>query len=137
MVVKVRAFSGSNINDMYSYIKPLLRKNPCHIILHIGSNDTPFKSADEIVDGILELKLFISNKLPDCDVIISQPTTRNDIMRAKLTTREIINKLNLLEMPMIDNSNIELEQLGKKGLHLNKWGSSKLALNFISHIRQL
>ena len=137
VVVKVRAFPGSSIEDMYSYIKPLLRKKPSHLILHIGTNNTPFQSADEILDAILELKLFISRELPDCNIIISQPITRIDIMRAKLTTRDLVIKLNLLNMPMIDNSNIELEQLGKRGLHLNNWGSSKLAMNFIAHIRQL
>ena len=37
---------------------------------------------------------------------------------------------------MVDNSNIEFEQLGRKGLHLNKWGTSKLAMNYISLIRE-
>ena len=33
--VKVRPFSGATIDDMYSYIQPLLLKNPKTIILHI------------------------------------------------------------------------------------------------------
>ena len=34
--VKVRPFSGATIDDMYSYIQPLLLKKPKTIILHIG-----------------------------------------------------------------------------------------------------
>ena len=38
-VVKMRASSGSDIEDMYSYISPLPRKKPSHIFLHVGCND--------------------------------------------------------------------------------------------------
>ena len=134
--VKVRAFSGSNIYDMYEYISPLLRKEPDYIILHIGTADAPNKSADDILIELLQLKNFIANKLPHCRIIISQPTVRNDIPCARLVIRTQINKLNNLTLEMVDNSNIEFEQLGKKGLHLNKWGTSKLAMNYISLIRE-
>ena len=48
--VKVRSFSGSTIADMYDYIKPLLRKQPTHLLLHVGSNDAPFKTSNLILD---------------------------------------------------------------------------------------
>ena len=136
MVVKVRAFSGSTIEDMYSYITPLLRKKPAHIILHISTNDAPFKSAEDILAEILQLKLFILQQLPDCNLFISQPTTRFDNNRARITIRNLNAKLNQLDIKMVDNSNIEEEQLGKKGLHLNSWGASRLAMNYLSIIRQ-
>ena len=41
-VVKVRPFPGSTIEDMYSYITPLLRKQPTYIILPVGGNDAPY-----------------------------------------------------------------------------------------------
>ena len=37
--VKVRNFPGSTVRDMYDYVKPLLRKRPPHLILHVGTND--------------------------------------------------------------------------------------------------
>ena len=37
--VKVRAFSGAYVDDMYDYLAPLLKKKPSVIILQIGSND--------------------------------------------------------------------------------------------------
>ena len=134
--VKVRCFPGSNIEDMYSYICPLLRKNPAHIVLHVATNDAPYKSPDEILTDILKLKLFILDKLPNCDVIISQPITRYDNQRAKVTIRNLNAKLNLLKINMVDNSNIDFEQLGKRGLHLCNWGTSRLALNYMSLMRQ-
>ena len=35
----------------------------------------------------------------------------------------------------MDNSNIERVKLGRKGLHLNDYGTRKLAMNIISLIR--
>ena len=37
----------------------------------------------------------------------------------------------------MENSNIESKQLGKEGIHLNKWGNSKMAMNIISLIQRL
>ena len=36
--VKLRAFSGANTEDMHSYLKSLLKKEPTTVILHIGTN---------------------------------------------------------------------------------------------------
>jgi hypothetical protein len=134
-VVKVRAFPGSSIGDMFSYIQPLIRKKTAYIILHVGTNDAPHKSADAILDELLRLKSYILKHLPNCKIALSQPTIRNDNSRAKDTIRNLINKLDLLNIQTIDNRNIELEQLGRRGLHLNKWGTSKLAMNYISFLR--
>ena len=136
LVVKVRPFSGSTIQDMYSYITPLLRKQPKYIILHVGGNDAPYKSADDILVELLQLKAFVIEKLPGCTIYLSQPTTRFDNTKAKYTIQDLNTKLNLLNINIIDNSNIDVEQLGKKGLHLNKWGTSRLAMNYLSLMRQ-
>ena len=38
--VKLRIFPGAFTHDMYDYLKPLLKKNPDNIILHIGTNNS-------------------------------------------------------------------------------------------------
>ena len=38
-VVKVRSFSGATIEDIYDYLKPILKKCPDKIILHVGTNN--------------------------------------------------------------------------------------------------
>ena len=53
--VKVSSFPGCTTEDMHDFIKPLLRKNPDEIILHVGAKslrscDTPRACADEIID---------------------------------------------------------------------------------------
>ena len=37
--VAVKSFSGARIADMEDYLKPLLRKEPDEIILHVGINN--------------------------------------------------------------------------------------------------
>ena len=49
---KVRSFPGACIDDMYDYLLSLLKKKPTNVILHIGSNDAPYKSANEIKNEI-------------------------------------------------------------------------------------
>ena len=37
--VEVRSFPRATIYDMYDYIKPLFKKAPDNVILHVGTND--------------------------------------------------------------------------------------------------
>ena len=46
--VLIRSFPGSNIDKMYNNIAPLLKIKPKIIILHIGTNDAPHKTANTI-----------------------------------------------------------------------------------------
>ena len=51
-----------------------------------------------------------------------------------------LNNLNKLVAELdvvdkIDNSNIDVSCLGKRGLHLNSIGTGKLALNFIKFLK--
>ena len=47
--IKVRYFPGAKIKDMYHYVIPLLEKKPENMILHLGTNDAPFKSDTDIL----------------------------------------------------------------------------------------
>ena len=61
--VKVKNFLGATINDMYGYIKLLLKNALYNIILHVGTNNTinePFKL---MLGKLLDLKKFIERKL--------------------------------------------------------------------------
>ena len=133
---KVRVFPGACVSDMYHYLMPLLKKNPTNIILHIGSNDAPRKTADEIENEIMILKQFIVNNLPNVKVFVSCPTVRFDNARANAVLRDLNNRLKLLP-DIIINDNIDNACIGKKGLHLNKKGSGRLAINYISLMRHL
>ena len=133
--VKVRAFNGASINDMYWYLHPLLERKPDLILLHVGTNDINMSTSVEIIGNLLELKLHIENILPDSTVILSQTIIRTDTPRATRIIIDVIKMFNELNIIKMDNSNIERVNLGRKGLHLNDYGTRKLAMNIISLIR--
>ena len=135
--IKVRAFPGSTVNDFYHYLVPLLPKEPSNLILMCGTNDTMNKTPEEIRDDILKLKGFIKSELPNCNVIISFPTIRDDRKEARRKIEILRAYLAELNCESISNNNVTLDCLGKGRLHLNGKGLGRLAMNFKSYIRCL
>ena len=68
--VKVKYFPGAPTDVMYNYIKPLLRKLPDYIILHIGTKDAFDNTSREIFEK--NLKTYIRKELPKCKITILQ-----------------------------------------------------------------
>ena len=133
---KIRAFPGAHVDDLYDYLVPLLKKRPSNIFIHIGSNDAPFKSANEIFNEIRCLKSFIEQMVPGINIFMSCPVIRLDDKKANNTLCELAILLKDAGN-IICNDNVDSSCLGKKGLHLNPKGSGRLAINFISLMRRL
>ena len=57
-VVKVRNFPSANIEDMQHNLVPQLERNPCCLILHVGTNNAESCTLREILDKLLKLKTF-------------------------------------------------------------------------------
>ena len=134
---KVRIKQGSSVEDMFFHITPYLRKNPTNIILHIGTNNACTDTSELIMEKLVMLKEYIISKLPSCKLIFSSLITRHDNANAQLVVVNTNKKLNHLNCQIIDNSNITNEHIGKKGLHMNGRGTSRLAMNFINVLKQL
>ena len=62
---------------MHGYIKPLLKKSPDNVILHVGTNDAPNSTSRAILDT-MSLKSFIEKELPQSKVCISHVVKRTD-----------------------------------------------------------
>ena len=120
---------------MKHYVIPLLRKEPSFVIIYAGKNDAPFLTSRKILDNLITLKSFITDKLPNCKVVISTPTLRTDDGKAALTVCQLTNHLLQLDIDIIDNRNINARNLGNKVLHLNPIGTSRLATNLLSSIK--
>ena len=86
---------------------------------------------ESILRNLLCLKQHIESVLPRCKVILSQPIVRSDSKKAASTIHELIPLFNNLDLFIMDNSNIGEDQLGKKVLHLNTRGTSRLAMNIL------
>ena len=135
--VKVRNHRGAIIEDMFDHVNAVLRRKPSYIILHVGTNNSIKQDYITIVNGLIRLRRYIQTKLESCKVIISSIFMRNDNQRANSTIRRVNTMLREINFQIVNNENINDVHLGKKGLHLNKRGVSRFALNLISHIRCL
>ena len=120
---------------MYDYIRPLLKKAPDNVILHVGTNDSPNNTSRAILDNLLSLKSFIEKTLPQSKVCISNIVQRTDNGKATLTVNKVNEHLSALQLDIVDNANINVTSLNRGGLHLNKTGTGKLAVNFIKKIK--
>ena len=136
-VVKVRKFPGATKDDMYYYLMLLLQKQPDNVILHVGTSGPSFCNSSEIVNNILKLKSFISQKLPNVNIILSKPIMRSDTGTGKVTIEEVNKQLNDFDFDMIDNSNLSRAHLNGRGLHLSTKGMLQFAKNLIEGIRKL
>ena len=90
--VKVKYFPGALTDDMYNYIKPLIRKLPDYIILHMGTKDAFDNTSREILEKILKLKTYIRKELPKCKITISTSVKRQDHGKASLTISHLSQK---------------------------------------------
>ena len=107
-IIKIRSFTGATINDMHGYIKPLLKKSPDNVILHVGTNDAPNSTSRTILDNMLSLKSFTEKTLSQSKVCISNLVKRTDNGKATLTVNEVNEHLSTLQLDIVANSNINL-----------------------------
>ena len=135
--IKVHIFPSATTHDMYDYLKPLLKKNPDNIILHIGTNNSVNETSWNILNGILSLKNLIEKLHPKCEVIVSNIIYRSDNGKASLTVKNVNDHLDALNIDVVDNKNIGGNCLTNIGLHLNSTGYGKLAINFIKKMKTL
>ena len=64
--VKVTQFPGATITDMYDHLKPVLKRYPEVLVLHIGTNDTSKYTPNQIDDKVLALKRFVVKQNKEC-----------------------------------------------------------------------
>ena len=134
---KIRSFPGSTIDDLYDYIKPLLKKKPTNVIIHCGTNDAQNKSAGMIINELNNLKIHIEEVNPGTNVFFSTPIIRKDDVTLDKKLQEVASYLNENYEKLVTSKNIDYTCLGRKGLHLNPKGSGRLAINLISLMKCL
>ena len=138
--VKIATFPGCTTQDMKDHINPLLRRNPDEIIIHVGTNssrssNTPRECAVELID----LAESVSSE-SSAMITISSLINRSDdeALACKVPDVNKVLKEHCLQKNwgFVDHSNIlATSHLNRSGLHLNKGGTSRLARNFINHLR--
>jgi hypothetical protein len=70
--VVVKSFGGANISDLEDYLKPIIRKEPANLILHVGTNDLHKSlTTHQIAEGIVNLGIQISQDSLSTNITIS------------------------------------------------------------------
>ena len=116
---------------MEDYLKPLLRKEPDEIILHIGTNNIRDESAKDVASGVVNLITQVQQDSPTTRLTISPLLPRSD----NLELNDKINEANKIlrsicsshGLTLLQNSNVDLTCLNRRGLHLNRKGSQLLS----------
>ena len=135
--VKVQCHGGCTINCMYSHLQKMFDLKPDYILLHIGSNDCTNNTSDNVLSEFKMLTVYIAKELPHAKLFISLPIVSADSSKSNAIQQNFKLKLQRLFFPCLQNSNINLSHLCKKGLHLNNHGTKIMAKNIISLIKRM
>ena len=75
---------------MEDFIKPILRKDPENIIIHVGTNNVNSKGPRLTAEGIVNLALHIEGDVPNTNMAISGLVSRVDDKQGKVSS---VNKI--------------------------------------------
>ncbi|CAB4001254.1 Scavenger receptor cysteine-rich type 1 M130 [Paramuricea clavata] len=136
--VVVKSFSGSTISDMEDYLKPIIRREPSKIILHVGTNDINHLTAQQIAKGVANLGTQISQDSPRTKVALSGILPRTDkpglSSKIKATNNMIKSFCQHNKWDFLDHKSIDPSCLNARGLHLNRKGTTVVAKNITDYI---
>ena len=124
---------------MADYIKPILRKKPNKLILHVGTNNLKSRqNSTQCADEIMKLGESIKSSIPETELVISGLITRADdvLLTHKVDQVNAALKQSCLQKKwvFIEHTNITSNQLNNSKMHLNKFGTSTMARNFTQNI---
>ena len=68
--VKINSFPGATTSDMFDFLKPLLKKDPDHFIVNIGTNDLQDTGLTprDIVHEIVRLSKYVTGQGIKCSI---------------------------------------------------------------------
>ena len=138
----VKFFPGATVLQLSHYIIPHLQSNrPESVILHIGTNDIAprngnTKSSSEIAQSIQQVAK-VCREFGVKNVFVSSITCRSNQVQMKKVIEVnscLMNMCNEEGYLFIHNSNIELDNLWRDGLHLADSGVDILEYNFFTSL---
>ena len=134
--VSVKSISGASSKAMVHHVRGCLTDlTPDRVILHCGTNSLKEeKNLEIIADDIINLAVSIKSEVEE--VYVSELTIRNDNLneKRKKVNEMLRTKCKEKDLLNIQHDNITLNMLNSKGLHLNEYGSTRLANNFCFNV---
>ena len=131
--VSIMKHPGCSPEDMVDYEKPVARKKPDTLIIHVGTNDlikgvNTMRKVSKCVEIIRELDNTENSQIRFSSII--QRTDKDFSNEIKETNIKLKNYLFIF----VDNDNINEFCLNNSKLHLNKKGTQRLAKNTLSSL---
>ena len=131
----VRSKGGLKVEQVTNRYGELLNEDFDEIIIHVGVNNTEHESEESVMNKFRTL----SESIKESHVAFSGILRRSDKpeLNQKITCINSLLKNLCLDngLDFIDNDNVNFKHLGRDGLHINKDGQRRLAINFINHIK--
>ena len=137
----MKNFSSARKKCMKDYLKPSLRENPDHFILHVGGNDlNTERSLELITESIVDLATALKGNSRDVSVSNITVCTDNSNLNekgceVKAHLKEICKerKLHLMN----HSKKIKPNHLNQTKLNLNQKGSEILGDSFLEEISNI
>ena len=118
--IKVQFFPNAKTEDLMCHLISNLKKKPDNIIIHIGTNDAPYKNENVLYEDLKQIKDLIIDHHPYCkNVFISCPIVRTDNKKTNNVLKKYIDILKREEKNVIFHNNILESHLHRDGLHFN------------------
>ena len=132
---------GSKIETWIKLVPSYIREyNPFSIIVHCGTNNIRKTYPMECLTLLIKLLNTISQTDSRIKIAVSSLTTQMNYGRYNWITEfnaRLFESCELFQWTFIDNRNITSRYLAIDGLHLSRSGTTRLAGNFISFLRQI
>ena len=136
--VQSYSFAGAKVEDMNDFVKPLLRRRPDKVIVHVGTNNVKDDNPKRVKVKISELVDTIRNEQPNPKIVLSSIIHRNDDRSLNgsidQVNRAVESVCRQRGLDFISHDNIPGDCLNNGGLHLNRMGVFSLANNFRKYL---
>ena len=139
--VRSHSFSGAKIEDISDFIKPILRRKPKSVVIHVGTNNLRTDNPKNIKQKLGQLVEDIKKADHALSISFSSLIKRkddNDLDTKVTQVNELLeNFCRSNNLGFISNNNIGYNCLNRGGLHLNRKGVFTLASNLRNHLRRM
>ena len=136
--VSSHSFPGATVEDMHDFIKPLLRRKPEKVILHVGTNNVKNDNPKRIKGKITELVDAIRKEQPTVKIAFSSIVHRTDDRSLNRCIDQVNRSMESFStqsgVDYISQGNISEDCLNSGGLHLNRRGVFNFASNFRKYL---